>query len=69
MNPADTMFDLHDLPGLTVEQHHRLCVGVLAWCYQYAPPELQQAIMQGLEAYRAMGAPINPEHVKQGLAL
>lgn len=63
------MFDLHDLPGMTVEQHHRLCVGMLAGLYKFAPPDMQAAIMQGLEAYRAMGAPIEPTNAMHGLAL
>lgn len=52
---------LHDLPGMTVKEHHLLCIGVLAHCFQYVPPELQCAIAESLQSARAMGVNIKPE--------
>lgn len=54
---------MKSIPGMTVEKHHELCVGVLAMCYKHVPPDLQCAIMQGLRGARDMGMNIRPENV------
>lgn len=63
------LFDLHDIDGMTVEQHHKLCLGVLALCHAHVPVHLQRAILEGLESAKQMGAPISPENVARGMPL
>ena len=60
---------MNDIDGMTVAQHHKLCLGVLALCYRYVPPDLQRAIMEGLESAERMGAGIKAENAKHGLPL
>lgn len=60
---------MSDIEGMTVEQHHRLCLGVLALCYQHVPDHLQRSIMEGLEAAEKMGAGITAANVTRGLPL
>lgn len=56
---------LHDIPGMTVIEHHGLCVGILATCYEHVPPDLQIAIAESLEGAKEMGMNIKPENVTQ----
>lgn len=54
---------LHDIPAMTVREHHGLCIGILATCYENSGPELQRAIAEMLHAAKAMGMDIKPELV------
>lgn len=47
---------LHDLPGLSVKQHHFLALGLLSGCYPHVPPHLQMAIREAVESANDMGA-------------
>ena len=60
---------LHDIEEMTVAQHHQLCLGVLAMCYQHVPDHLQLAIIEGLTAAKKMGSPIEPSNILTGLPL
>lgn len=33
----------------SVENHHLLCMGVMAQCYEHVPESLQNAIYEGIE--------------------
>lgn len=48
------------------EQHHELCLGVLAQCYKHVPPELQQAIYEGIEYAAELGFPVDAQKLKSG---
>ncbi len=60
---------MHDLPDLTVERHHWLCLGMLATCYPHVAPELQAGIREACECAKAMGAAIKPENLGTGMPL
>ena len=61
---------MHDIAGMTVAQHHALCLGMLAQCYRHVPAHLKRAILEGAEAAKLMGAPIEPNNLKRaGLPL
>jgi hypothetical protein len=53
--------ELHDLPTMTVKQHHCFCVGVLASCHDYVPAGLQRAIEEAMTIIRDMGLEIDAE--------
>lgn len=57
---------MKDISEMTVEEHHELCIGVLACCYKHVPPDLQRAIMEGLRAAQQMGMDITPDNVLTG---
>ena len=61
--------EMHDVDGMTVAQHHAACLGILNSCYRHVPADLQEAIYQGIQAAKDMGAPVDPENVKRGLPL
>ena len=54
---------MKDIPGMTVQQHHELCIGNLACCYEHVPPGLKLAILEGIRAAQKMGMNIRPENV------
>lgn len=54
---------MHDLPNMTVREHHALCIGNLSCCYDYVPDGQKQAIAEMLELAKAMGMNIKPELV------
>ena len=54
---------MRDLPHMTVAEHHGLCIGNLACCYEHVPAELKQAIAEMLELAKQMGMNIKPELV------
>lgn len=56
---------LHDIPGMTVIEHHGLCIGILATCYEHVPLDLQIAIAESLDAAKQMGMNIKPENITQ----
>ena len=60
---------MHDLPHMTVIEHHGLCIGNLAVCYQYVPDELKQSIDQMMHLAKQMGMNINPELVTRQWSL
>lgn len=57
------MSDMHDIPGLTVEDHHLLSIGVLALCFKHVPDDLKRAIVEALNSAHEMGLNIKPENV------
>lgn len=57
------MSELKDIPEMSVEQHHKLCIGVLAMCYKHVPWELKRAIRDGCLAAKDMGMQINPDNL------
>ncbi len=61
--------NMRDIGGMTVAQHHAICLGLLAQCYRHVPPHLKKAIVQGAESAKAMGAPIEPGNLKTGTGL
>ena len=60
---------MQDIEGMTVEQHHMLCIGTLAMCYRHVPSHMMLAIFECVQAAKAMGAPIEPDNLKHGLPL
>lgn len=56
---------LRDIPGMTVTEHHGLCIGILAVCYEHVDADLQRAIAEMFESAKAMGMNIRPELVTQ----
>lgn len=60
---------MKDLPNLTVERHHLLCLGMMAMCYPHVSPELQSGIREACEAAQAMGAKINAKNLGSDLPL
>jgi hypothetical protein len=66
---ADQRFVMRDIPGMTVQEHHALSIGVLACCYEHVPAELQKAIAEAFESAKKMGMNIKPEFVTQVRAL
>lgn len=61
--PADVRLRMQDIPGMTVQMHHELCIGLLAQCYEHVPIVPRLAIHQGCEAARLMGLPIEPNRL------
>lgn len=59
---------MKNIPGMTVREHHRLCIGNLAMCYKHVPPDLQQAIREMCQAAKRMGLPIDPRNLDNPLA-
>ncbi len=57
------MLHMHDLPEMTVAMHHEICLGVLAQCYPYVPPDLQAAIVEGVRSARQMGAAVDEQRL------
>jgi len=57
---------MHDIPEMTVKEHHELSIGVLACCYKHVPDDLKLAIMDGFKAAKKMGMNIKPENVLTG---
>lgn len=55
---------IHDIPGMTVEEHHSLCLGNLACCYRYVPESLKLSIIEGFEIAKSMGFNIKPDSGK-----
>lgn len=60
---------LHDIPEMSVGQHHASCLGVLALCYRHVPAELQAAIFEAVEAAKEMGGQVEPTNLYRGLPL
>lgn len=60
---------MHDIQQMTVAQHHALCLGMLAQCYRHVPSHLKRAILQGAQAAKKMGAPIEPNNLTRDLPL
>ena len=60
---------MKNIPGMAVEEHHLLCIGVLACCYQHVPAELKSAITEACETAKAMGMNIKPERLVTGQPL
>jgi hypothetical protein len=60
---------MKDIDEMTAEQHHLLCMGVMAECYQHVPEELRIAIYDGITLAQKMGAPLDPENVDRNLPL
>lgn len=50
----------------TGEQHHELCLGVMARCYPFVDEDLKQAIREGIESARLLGIPIDCRNLEQG---
>ncbi len=55
--------DMHDIPDMTVEKHHMLCLGVMACCFEHVPFPLKAAIMESLASAKEMGLSIQPNNV------
>jgi hypothetical protein len=55
---------LHDIPGMTVTEHHCLSIGLLAVCYQYVPSELKRSIEQACNGAAQMGMEIDPSRLR-----
>lgn len=51
---------------MTTETHHELCIGVMASCYPHVPPELQQAIAEGVKAAAELGFPVSTRNLSKG---
>ena len=60
---------MQDIAGVTVAQHHALCLGLLAKCYIHVPRHLKIAIIEGVQAAKDMGADIDPSSLKKGVGL
>lgn len=54
---------LQDIPGMTVNEHLLLSLGVMACCYEYVPSELKKAIFEACVAAKKMGANIHPQNL------
>jgi hypothetical protein len=54
-----------DLP-FTLEQHHELCLGVMAGCYRYVDATQKQAIREGVESARLLGFPVDTRNLEKG---
>jgi hypothetical protein len=52
-----------------IRQHHELCLGVLALCYQHVPADLKLAIEGGVEYAAQLGIPVSVENLRAGKAL
>jgi hypothetical protein len=50
----------------TIEQHHELCLGIMALCYPQVDARTQQAIREGVESAQALGVPVNTRNLEQG---
>ena len=60
---------MKDISGMTVAEHHLLCIGVLACCYAHVPARLKMAITEACESAKAMGLNIKPERLVTGQPL
>ncbi len=60
---------MHDIPIMTVKEHHELTIGVLACCYWHVPDDLKRAIEEACESAKQMGMNIKPERLKTGQPL
>lgn len=50
----------------TRDEHHELCLGVMARCYPRVGKDLQQAIREGVESAAALGIPVNTKNLEAG---
>lgn len=50
----------------TMEQHHELCLGVMAGCYPFVDAGMKQAIREGVEAAALLGFPVSIENLEAG---
>lgn len=57
---------MNDIPEMTVEKHHELCIGTLAGCFQFVPEHLQIAIYQACQSAQLMGMKIEPDNLLTG---
>lgn len=58
---------MNDLPEMTVQEHHELCIGTLACCFSKVDdPLLWAAIYQACKSAQAMGMKIDPEALLTG---
>lgn len=56
------------LPPLpfTRDEHHELCLGVMARCYPFVGDELKQAIREGVESAAQIGIPVDCRNLEKG---
>lgn len=57
---------MKDLPEMTVQEHHELCMGVLACCFQHVPTHIRAAIYQACQSAQAMGMKIEADNLLKG---
>lgn len=50
----------------TKEQHHELCIGVMAGCYPFVDDIQKQAIREGIESARLLGIPVDCRNLEKG---
>ena len=50
----------------TMEQHHELCLGVMADCYPFVDAIRKQAIREGIESARLLGFPVDCRNLELG---
>lgn len=48
------------------EQHHGLCLGVMAQCYPLVNETLKQAIREAIESAALLGFPVSTKNLEQG---
>lgn len=50
----------------TREQHHELCIGVMAGCYPFVDDRQKQAIREGIESAALLGIPVDCRNLEKG---
>lgn len=57
---------LPDGSPFTREQHHELCIGVMAGCYPFVDARQRQAIREGVESAALLGIPVDCRNLEKG---
>lgn len=62
------MNTMHDIPEMTVQEHHLLCLGLLARCFSLLPGRgvEQRAIYEAFTSAKAMGQRVEPRNLWTG---
>lgn len=58
--------DSRDHLPFTKDEHHELCLGVMARCYPYVSDDLKQAIREGIESAAQLGIPVSTKNLERG---
>jgi hypothetical protein len=64
--PHESMSEEPQTCPFTTEQHHELCIGVMAACYPYVDAGLKQAIREGIESAALLGIPVSTKNLERG---
>lgn len=63
--PRDSVIAPQGSP-FTTEQHHELCLGVMADCYPFVNAIRQQAIREAIESAALLGFPVSARNLEKG---